>query len=119
MTENRPDRVKFHYVRSPFFRVVHSNGAWGGITPQQELSVAFYSQRFLPPQQITHELSPEGQLGAEIERDVTEGVQREFEVEVLMSMQEARNLHQWLGTKVEEWNNINRGANQSPSQDIS
>ena len=119
MTENEPDRVKFHFVRSPFFRVVHSNGIWGGITPQLELSVTFYSQRFLPPQQVTHQLTPEGQLGTEIERDVTEGVQREFEVEVLMSMQEARNLQRWLGAKIDEWQNLNLGADQSQSGDIS
>ena len=119
MTENEVDQVKFTFVRSPLFRVVHSNGAWGGITPRLELSVTFYSERFPPPQHVTYEVTPDGQLGAEIERDVTEGVRRESEVEVMMSMQEARNLHQWLGARIEEFQRINPDTNQSQSQDIS
>ena len=104
-TGKLPDQIRFDFVRSPFFRVVHSNGAWGGITPLKEFSVTFYSERLSPPKHITHELTPEG-LGPEVDRAETTSIQREFEVEVLMSMQEAIKLHSWLGTKIEEWRKI-------------
>ena len=91
-TSKRPEQITFDFVRSPFFRVVHSNGAWGGITPHQELSVTFYSERLSLPHHITHELTPKG-LGPEVSRAVKTNIQRECEVEVLMSMEEAVNLH--------------------------
>ena len=102
-TDSYGEEVTFDYERSPFFRVVHSNGAWGGITPRQELSVTFYSERRAPPQSVTHKLTPEGRLGSEIRRDESSHIQRECEVEVLMSMDEAESLHRWIGEKIEEW----------------
>ena len=105
-TRKRPERIRFDYVRSPFFRVVHSNGAWGGITPRQELSVTFYSERESPPRQITHQVTPQGGLGREVSREGTNGIQREYEVEVLMSMEEAVNLHRWIGDKIDTWRKV-------------
>ena len=103
---NSPERITFEYVRSPFFRVVHSNGAWGGITPRQELAVTFYSERRSIPRHVTHEFTSDGRLGPEISREDAQNIQRECEVEVLMSMAEAVNLYRWLGTKIEEWRQI-------------
>ena len=104
---DRPDEIQFKFVRSPFFRVVHSNGAWGGITPHQELSITFYSERPSVPRHITHQLTPEGQLGPEISRDIDGNIQRDYEVEILMNMTEAVNLHEWIGDKIDEWRKIN------------
>ena len=98
----RGESVAFDYIRSPFFRVVHSNGAWGGMTPRRELSVTFYSERRAPPRRVTHSVTSGG-LGPEISRDGTTNVQREFEVEVLMSMEEAVSLYEWLGDKIAQW----------------
>ena len=104
-TSNLPDEITFDFVRSPHFRVVHSNGAWGGITPRRELSVTFYSERGSIPDSVTHALASDG-LGSEIRRTGTNNVQRECEVEVLMSMQDAVNLHRWLESRIEEWRTI-------------
>ena len=98
----RPSRVTFDLVRSPFFRVVHSNGAWGGLTPRRQLSVTFYSERNSVPRQITHEITTDGKLGPVVSRDTTDNVRRELEVEVMMDMEEAVSLHAWLGTKIDE-----------------
>ena len=113
-TGKLPDQIRFDFVRSPFFRVVHSNGAWGGITPHQELSVTFYSERLSLPRHITHQVT-QGGLGPEISRDSTKNIQREYEVEVLMSMNEAVNLHQWIGVKIEEWRKIGLSIPQDDS----
>ena len=113
-TGNLPDEITFDFVRSPQFRVVHSNGAWGGITPRQELSVTFYSERGAMPDSVTHTVTSDG-VGPEIRRAGTNNIQRECEVEVLMSMQEVVNLHRWLGAKIDEWRTSGmntRSANQ-------
>ena len=117
-TGDLPEEITFDFVRSQHFRVVHSNGAWGGITPHQELSVTFFSERGALPDHVTHSITSEG-LGPEIERSATRNIQRECEVEVLMSMQEAVNLHRWLGSRIDEWRNsgLNSGrVNQAGSQ---
>ena len=115
--KSRPERVKFEFIRSPLFRVVHSNGVWGGLTPRGELSMAFFSERKSPPKSVTHEITPEGGLGPEVSRDVSRlgqspNVQREWEVEVLMSLDEAENLHRWIGTRIDEWRKIGRSIPQ-------
>ena len=116
----RPERVNFEFARSPFFRVVHSNGAWGGITPHQELSVTFFSERNSLPRSITLEVTSQGRLGPEISRDVTRGsVHRECEVEVLMSMNEAVSLHKWIGTKIDEWRKVSSSTPQDDSSEAS
>ena len=104
--KKRPERISFDFVRSPFFRVVHANGAWGGITPHQELSITIFSERRSLPRKVTHQVTSEGEIGPEISRDAPDSIQRECEVEVLMSMSEAVSLHQWIGTKIEEWRKI-------------
>ena len=105
-TELPVNQVTFNFERSPFFRVVHSNGAWGGITPRQELSVTFYSESFPLPRQVMHKIEASGGLGPEINRNASTEVHRECEVEVLMSMGEAINLHRWLEDKIEEWRRL-------------
>ena len=120
-TRKRPERaqkITFDFVRSPFFRVVHSNGAWGGITPHRELSVTFYSERAAYPRQVTHEVIAEG-LGPEISRDSKSAIHRELEVEVLMSMEKAVSLHTWLGDKIDEWRKVDLSIPQDDQPEAS
>ena len=107
-TRKRPERITFEFDRSPFFRVVHSNGVWGGITPRQELSISFFSERWPTPRRVTHTLT-EGGLGPETKRDGSSNILRECEVEVLMSMEDAVVLHGWIGEKIEQWRKIGLG----------
>lgn len=119
-SRERPKRVRFDFVRSPFFRVVHSNGAWGGITPREELSVTFFSERHSPPLQVTHTLTPQGRLGPETGREKGTGdIQRECEVEVIMSMAEAVSLHRWIGDKIDEWRKVGLSIPREDSPETS
>ena len=104
-TSERPERITFDFVRSPSFRVVHSNGVWGGITPRRELSVSFFSERWAPPLHVTHSVK-NGSVGPEISREGATNIQREVEVEVLMSMEEAVHFHRWIGEKIDEWRKV-------------
>ena len=40
----RPTRVRFHYLKSQLWRVVHVDGAIGGITPRGMIHAALYSE---------------------------------------------------------------------------
>ena len=103
------ERVKFVYGFSPYYRVVHSNGVWGGITPRQELSITFYSELSTRPNAVTHEVTPEGGLGREVSKEIgktgeLDNVHREYEVAVIMNMAEAKSVYDWLGEKIDAWN---------------
>lgn len=102
------ERIKFVYGYSPHYRVIHSNGVWGGITPRQELSMTFYSELSTRPKAAVHEVTPEGKLGQEVSKEIgktgrIDNIDREYEVAVIMNMAEAKSLHVWLGDKITEW----------------
>ena len=119
VTGKKPEKVTIDFVRSPSFRAVHCNGVWGGLTPRQELSIIFFTERATPPLSVTHKVSPDGRLGPEIARKTTSDVQRECEVEVLMSMDDAVSIHKWLGQKIAEWRKVALSIPKSNSPEAS
>ena len=44
--------VKFHYIKSNSFRVLHVDGSLGGITPGRNIFVSLFSERGALPQII-------------------------------------------------------------------
>jgi hypothetical protein len=95
-----PSNVKFHYVKSNFFRVIHSEGVIGGLTPSREIFLSFFNQRAALPRMIEFAISPEGKLGNELKREGKEGIVREMEVGVLMNVAAAKDLAEFLLSQV-------------------
>ena len=97
--------VTLHYIKSHQFRVIHSDGAIGGITPRGLIHMALFSERPAIPQQVTHELVPTGPgtvtLGSEKAKLGREGFVRELEVDVIMDREAVKNLYDWLGKQLE------------------
>ena len=104
--ESPPTSIDFHYIKSNSFRVVHADGVWGGPTPRGYLTMAFYSERHPIPQKLTHELKPEGTLGDPIVRETKQGVVREVEVEVVLDLEMAKGMFEWLKEKIEALDNL-------------
>ena len=96
-------KVKFHYLKSNLFRIIHADGALGGLTPTLELFFTLYSQRAPIPRVTVQPVLPSGQLGDEImsERETKEGIIREPEVGVIMNIATAKVFHKWLTGKLE------------------
>jgi hypothetical protein len=86
MPENEfPPSLKFHYIKGNFFRVVHADGAIGGLTPSRQIFMSVYSERSAIPKVIEMEVSSEGNLGNEIRREGKDGLVRELEVGIMLS----------------------------------
>ncbi len=102
MPQEQPDQVRFHYLKSDFFRVLHVDGVHGGISPRGQIQMAVFNERLPIPQQSVYKLV-DGGLGEEIsdERIQKEGIIREVEAELLMSVDTARSLVAWLKEKIE------------------
>jgi hypothetical protein len=95
--ESKP-RIQFHYLKSAHFRVIHADGAWGGLTPDANVFINFFSQRPPIPDLTVHEISADGSLGPEISDSgiSKRGVVREIEAGVVLSLETTNALIQWL-----------------------
>jgi hypothetical protein len=100
--------ITFHYIKSSFFRVIHCNGFFGGVTPNLEIHMSPYNERNPIPQSSVQEVKPDGTLGDEIrERRVArDGMVREIEVDIYMNLGVAKSLRTWLDGKITELEKI-------------
>lgn len=101
---HQPDRVVFEYLKSQYFRVIHADGAIGSVTPHGHIHVAIYSERPAIPRKMAFARTDQGALGAELpeERVAREGIVREMDVDIIMSVAVAESLKTWLSTKIDE-----------------
>ena len=112
----QPTEVAFDYIKSNFFRVIHADGAFGGLGPSGSIHMALYNERQAIPTQTVYALEGIG-LGPEIKgkRKGREGLVREVEVDVIMSAEQARALRTWLTDKIESVESLNM---QVPVQSV-
>ena len=98
------EHVKFHYLKSTHFRTIHADGAIGNITPGRHVHMAIYNERPAIPREMVHEIKPDGNLGDIIQEGtvVREGIVREMEVDVLMSVEVARSIKIWLEDQIKK-----------------
>lgn len=102
MTEGTPlpppaaGTIRFFYEKGKYFRVVHVDGVIGGLTPTRDIFVSIYSQRVALPQTIDQKISPDGKLGAVIDKSGKDGIFREMEIGLVMSPEVANQIAEFL-----------------------
>lgn len=104
MSQNKPE-ITFKYIFNYNYNPTYVNGAQGGISPRGEVVIHFYLERPPLPNSITHELSPQGAIGAEqgVEpEDLNNSMVRFVDTGVVMNYDNARLFHSWLGDKLRE-----------------
>ena len=103
---NFEDRtITFDYIKGQCFRVIHVDGAQGGVGPRGLIQVAVFSERWPIPQKSTHAFDQNtAKLGEEIvsKRVSRDAVVREVEAELIMTPETAMIIAEWLKTKVKE-----------------
>ena len=102
-----PKKIKFSFIKSSYYRVIHADGAHGGVTPRGTIFAAFYNERAPIPQRTVHAVKGDS-LSTELreERIEKEGFVREVEVGIVMDVNTATALHKWLGDKIGELEKI-------------
>lgn len=98
------NRVRFDYIKSNFFRVVHIDGAFGGISPRGDhILMTVWNERGPIPKQTVHEISDSGVVGQEIMEDriTREAIVREVETQLVMDISVAEQVVAWLNVKIE------------------
>jgi hypothetical protein len=96
-------KVKFHYSKSNLFRVIHADGAWGGLTPDLQVFFSLFNSRPPIPQILGFNLK-DGVGPLEEVPDMTvskDGIVREVEVGVVMSLENVQALIDFLKGRLE------------------
>lgn len=89
--------VTFHYLKANQFRVIHVDGALGGVTPRFLIHMSLYSERPAIPQQQVFDLTSSGKLKDGPPRAIgKDGVVRELEVDAMMDLDTAKSIGEWL-----------------------
>ena len=102
-------RVRFHYIKSNFFRVVHVDGILGGWTAPGQLHVATYSERPAIPQMTEHEVNEEERkFGTADVIEGKAGFVRELDVDLMLSHTRAVEIRDWLNQRLEEFEVLNK-----------
>jgi hypothetical protein len=112
MPEN--DKIRFHYIKGTYFRVVHVDGVFGGVSPTGDIFASMFSQR--PPiPQATVQKVKDGLLGEEImeERVSKDGFVREMEIGLTMRPEVAETLVKWLQEKLEIYRQMKEKTEQT------
>ena len=104
-----PEKLVFHFIKSNFFRVIHADGVHGGVTPRGLIHMAFFSERSPLPQRTSLPFNKaDGTAsGMEVTEVSREGVVREVEADVLMTLETAEAFHNWLSAKIDTLKRMN------------
>lgn len=104
--DSNPDSVKFHFIKSSHFRVIHVDGAIGGLTPRGLIHAALYSERGAIPQVIEQDFSPDGDLLAQRTVAGKDGVTRELDVDLMLNYQSAVELRDLLAKLIKRFDEV-------------
>lgn len=117
--ENAPDdtaptQFEFHFIKSNFFRVVHVDGGIGGLTGRGYCHIALYNERAAIPKLMVRDIMEKGELSPERTQEVLGdpnfGVVREVEVDLMLGEQAVRDLHEWFGRRVKDFDDLKSGG---------
>jgi hypothetical protein len=113
------DKVRFHYLKSNLFRIIHTDGAYGGLTPRLDIFVSFFSERPPIPQVMVNRMDETGKLGTEIveDRQTRDGIIREAEVGMTMTVDVAKALAGWLQEKITEAERMRQSSKQNVNEE--
>jgi hypothetical protein len=97
--EGTERKISFHYIKGSNFRSIYVDGAIGSVTPAGNIHCAIYNERPAIPRTTHHILDQDGRItdqGTVV--DGRDGFVRELEADLIMSLDTARSLSEWLNT---------------------
>jgi len=101
MDGKKTQEIKVHYKRDRNYRILPATGAYGGLTPQGEVSVDFFVERRLPPKHVVMLVSPDAPA-QEMEREGEERLVRETLVGLVLRPDIALSIGRFLIEKANE-----------------
>lgn len=108
MNEKVPKEIQFHYKKTDSYRAYHCDGAYGGITPTGKIYMEVFVERNPTPTSITAKVLPDGAIGPEVKREGKTGIIRQVECGLVLDIQTAKSLRDWLNDKIEKFEQITK-----------
>lgn len=101
--EKSPVRIRYEYDQNPETRMHYAHGVWGGINPQGEIEMNFYTESDKLPEYSERLLSADGSFGHEStpQDDNQKVVLRTIHSKLLLNYHIARSIIDWLQEKVD------------------
>ena len=118
---NNDSSFAFKYIFTYDYNPVYVNGAHGGISPRGELVANFYLERPPLPNEITHSISNAGAIGdiTDVDpEDLNSSLVRYVPCGIVLNYANARNLHQWLGDKISEMEQMAQAIHEKPDSSL-
>lgn len=110
--------IVFSYFKSNFFRVVHADGAWGGLSPRGDIHISFYNERAAIPDSSKVVVS--GKTGQALKPEefvASSRYVREMEIDVIVDLATAIQLRKWLDDKIKVLEALITEAQQQENAD--
>jgi len=101
-TDKIPKEIRFFFEYDKDYRIIATNGVWGGTTPAGDIQLDFFVQKIGVPESILNRVTEDGRLGDEISRQPEKRVVRRLQVGVLMSVEDAEHLASFLTDKISQ-----------------
>jgi hypothetical protein len=99
---NKQTEIKFKYMKSNFFRVIHADGAWGGVSPRGDIHMSFYNERGALPDSSTLTVSADSSEQSPEVAQSSGAIIREIECDVVLDLGTALSLSKWLDEKIKD-----------------
>jgi hypothetical protein len=114
---NPEQEIVFKYVKSNFFRVIHADGAWGGVSPRGDIHIAFYNERVAIPESSSLVIA-EGEIVKPEEYTTSSKFVREVEADIMVDLVTAKSLHTWLADKIEALESLIQDAQKEQKEAV-
>ena len=105
--EMPPVRSRYEYEKDPNAKGRTAHGVWGGINPQGELELNFYTESDKIPAFSERIVAADGNLGHEMAPfdDSVKFITRHIHSRVILNYHTARAVMEWLEEKIETLEN--------------
>lgn len=104
MTEAKgPLRIRYEYEMDPKERLEFAHGVWGGINPQGEVELNFYTESDKLPPYSERIIAPDGSFGHEMAPfdENLKVIVRRIHTRLVLNYHTARAVLEWLEDKVD------------------
>ena len=103
--ETLPDEITIHYLKMKNYRTYHVDGIFGGVTPSGDIYIEPFVQRPVTPRTVAYGITENGTIGDEIpdKRTGKAGIIREVESGLVMNIEVAKVLRDWIDRKIVEY----------------
>lgn len=98
MDDNDLQKIRFDFIQSRAYRVIHVDGATASVTPDGHAFISLWNEHVPAPDRVVHDVV-DGQLGNERrdERVATDAIIREIDVGLMLDHNTLHGLHALLG----------------------